>query len=133
MRSINGLSSFAVLTFLFCAALKILPDVRIAWRVVWLGGAVTALLFTIGKELIGVYLGQGSVASGYGAGGSLIVILLWFITPLSSFSTVRRRRSSRPRPSAGGSSPSRPQSSWTRSAPGRRFWPGEFPLDAPDK
>ena len=77
MRTINGLISFAVLTFLFCAAFKILPDVRIAWRVVWFGGAVTALLFTIGKELIGVYLGQGSVASVYGAAGSMIVILLW--------------------------------------------------------
>jgi membrane protein len=75
MRTINGLISFAVLTFLFCAAFKILPDVRIA--VVWFGGAVTALLFTIGKELIGVYLGQGSVASVYGAAGSVIVILLW--------------------------------------------------------
>jgi membrane protein len=77
MRTINGLISFAVLTFLFCAAFKILPDVRITWRVVWFGGAVTALLFTIGKELIGVYLGQGSVASVYGAAGSMIVILLW--------------------------------------------------------
>jgi membrane protein len=77
MRTINGFISFAVLTFLFCAAFKILPDVRIAWRVVWFGGAVTALLFTIGKELIGVYLGQGSVASVYGAAGSMIVILLW--------------------------------------------------------
>jgi membrane protein len=76
-RTINGLISFAVLTFLFCAAFKILPDVRITWRVVWFGGAVTALLFTIGKELIGVYLGQGSVASVYGAAGSMIVILLW--------------------------------------------------------
>jgi membrane protein len=77
MRSINGVVSFAVLTFLFCTAFKILPDVRIAWRVVWFGGAVTALLFTIGKELIGMYLGQGFVASVYGAAGSMIVILMW--------------------------------------------------------
>ena len=77
MQIVNGMISFAVLTFLFCAAFKILPDVRIAWRVVWFGGAVTALLFTIGKELIGMYLGQGSVASVYGAAGSMIVILMW--------------------------------------------------------
>jgi membrane protein len=77
MQIVNGIISFAVLTLLFCAAFKILPDVRIAWRVVWFGGAVTALLFTTGKELIGMYLGQGSVASVYGAAGSMIVILLW--------------------------------------------------------
>jgi membrane protein len=74
---INAAISFGVLTFLFGAAFKILPDVRIGWRVVWFGGAVTALLFTVGKELIGMYLGQGSVASVYGAAGSMIVILLW--------------------------------------------------------
>ncbi|HKA57663.1 MAG TPA: YihY/virulence factor BrkB family protein [Gemmatimonadales bacterium] len=77
VQIVNGIISFAVLTFLFCAAFKILPDVRIAWRVVWFGGAVTALLFTTGKELIGLYLGQGSVGSVYGAAGSMIVILLW--------------------------------------------------------
>jgi len=74
---LNGAVSFSVITFLFCAAYKILPDVRIGWRVVWFGGAVTALLFTVGKELIGLYLGQGSVASIYGAAGSMIVILMW--------------------------------------------------------
>ena len=77
MRLANTGISFGVLTLLFAAALKILPDAVIGWRVVWFGGAVTALLFTIGKELIGMYLGQGSVASVYGAAGSLIVILLW--------------------------------------------------------
>jgi membrane protein len=77
MRLANAGISFGVLTLLFAAALKILPDAVIGWRVVWFGGAVTALLFTIGKDLIGMYLGQGSVASVYGAAGSLIVILLW--------------------------------------------------------
>jgi membrane protein len=76
-RVTNAGISFGVLTFLFGAAFKILPDVRVGWRVVWFGGAVTALLFTVGKELIGVYLGQGTVASVYGAAGSMIVILLW--------------------------------------------------------
>src|SRR5947209_7355216 len=74
---LNGAVSFSVITFLFCAAYKILPDVRIGWRVVWFGGAVTALLFTVGKELIGMYLGRGSIASIYGAAGSIIVILMW--------------------------------------------------------
>ena len=77
MRVANAGISFGVLTLLFAAALKILPDVVIGWRVVWFGGAVTAVLFTLGKDLIGMYLGQGSVASVYGAAGSLIVILLW--------------------------------------------------------
>ena len=74
---VNGVVSFSVITFLFCAAYKILPDVRIGWRVVWFGGAVTALLFTVGKELIGMYLGHDSLASVYGAAGSMIVILMW--------------------------------------------------------
>jgi membrane protein len=56
---------------------KLLPDVKITWRNVWVGAAVTALLFTIGKSLIGLYLGRSTVASVYGAAGSLVVILLW--------------------------------------------------------
>jgi membrane protein len=56
---------------------KVLPDVEIAWRDVWIGAVVTALLFTLGKSLIGLYLGKSSVASTYGAAGSLVVLLLW--------------------------------------------------------
>jgi membrane protein len=56
---------------------RFLPDVKIAWRDVWIGAAVTALLFTIGKFLIGLYLGNSSVASTFGAAGSVIVLLLW--------------------------------------------------------
>lgn len=74
---VNDGVSFAVIAFLFGAAFKILPDVRIGWHVVWFGGAMTALLFTIGKELIGMYLGRGSIASVYGAAGSMIVVLMW--------------------------------------------------------
>ncbi|MGH7291165.1 MAG: YihY/virulence factor BrkB family protein, partial [Myxococcota bacterium] len=69
--------SFATVTALFAAIYKILPDVRIEWRDVWLGAAVTALLFTIGKSLIGVYLGRAGVTSVYGAAGSLVLVLLW--------------------------------------------------------
>jgi membrane protein len=56
---------------------RILPDVHIAWRDVLLGSLLTALLFVLGKTLIGLYLGRTSVASAYGAAGSLVVILLW--------------------------------------------------------
>jgi membrane protein len=66
-----------VITFMFAMIYKLLPDVTLAWRNVWTGAAVTAVLFTIGKSLIGLYLGRGTVASVYGAAGSLIVILLW--------------------------------------------------------
>jgi membrane protein len=69
--------SFAVITLLFAMIYKFLPDVKIAWRDVGIGAAVTALLFTIGKFLIGLYLAKSSVASGYGAAGSLVILLLW--------------------------------------------------------
>jgi membrane protein len=76
----QGLSivvSFALVTLLFALIFKLLPDVPIAWRDVWLGAVVTALLFTIGQNLIGLYLGQSSMASTYGAAGSLVVLLVW--------------------------------------------------------
>jgi len=66
-----------IITFMFAVIYKALPDVKLAWRNVWTGAAVTAVLFTIGKTLIGLYLGRSTVASVYGAAGSLIVILLW--------------------------------------------------------
>ena len=56
---------------------KFLPDVKIAWRDVWIGAAVTAVLFAIGKFLIGLYLGHSSATSVFGAAGSLVVLLLW--------------------------------------------------------
>ena len=69
--------SFALITLLLAMIYKVLPDVEIAWRDVWIGAAVTALLFTIGKFLIGLYLAHSTVASTYGAAGSLVVLLLW--------------------------------------------------------
>jgi membrane protein len=69
--------SFALITLLFAMIYKVLPDVEIGWRDVWIGAAVTALLFTIGKFLIGFYLAHSTVASTYGAAGSLVVLLLW--------------------------------------------------------
>lgn len=71
------LVSFGILTLLFAAIFKWLPDVKIGWRNVWFGAIVTAILFGIGKFALGLYLGRSSVASVYGAAGSLIVILLW--------------------------------------------------------
>ncbi len=77
LESVNFLLSFAVITLLFAMIFKVLPDTEVAWGDVWMGAAVTALLFTIGKMLIGLYLGKSSVASAYGAAGSLVVVLVW--------------------------------------------------------
>jgi membrane protein len=69
--------SFAFITCLFAVIYKFVPDVRIAWRDVWIGAAVTSLLFFGGKYLIGFYLGHSTVTSIYGAAGSLVTLLLW--------------------------------------------------------
>jgi membrane protein len=69
--------SFGVITVLFALTFKLLPDVHVAWRDVWVGAGVTSLLFVAGKSLIGLYLGKSSIGSVYGAAGSLVVILVW--------------------------------------------------------
>ena len=69
--------SLVMITLLFAMIFKFLPDAKIAWRDVWIGAFLTALLFTIGKFALGIYLGKSGVASSYGAAGSLIVLLLW--------------------------------------------------------
>ena len=69
--------SFAVITTLFALIFKILPDVDIQWRTVWIGAAVTTLLFLIGKFALGIYFGQTDPTSTYGAAGSAVLILLW--------------------------------------------------------
>jgi membrane protein len=69
--------SLVVIAVLFTLIYKVLPDVQTSWRDVWIGGLMTALLFTVGKFLIGLYLGRASATSAYGAAGSLIVFLLW--------------------------------------------------------
>ena len=74
---INLVVSTAVIAGLFTLLYKVLPDQKIPWGDVWVGGLVTAILFTIGKSLIGLYLGQSSAASTYGAAGSLAVVLIW--------------------------------------------------------
>jgi membrane protein len=77
LEAVNFVVSFCVITFLFGMIFKLLPDVSLAWRDVWLGAALTSLLFTLGKVVIGLYLGRTTIGSAYGAAGSLVVILLW--------------------------------------------------------
>jgi membrane protein len=77
LHLINFLVSLVAVTVLFALLYKVVPDVHIEWQDVWIGAAVTALLFSIGKFLIGLYLGKASVGSAYGAAGSLVVFLVW--------------------------------------------------------
>jgi membrane protein len=69
--------SVSLISVLFALMFKFVPDARIAWRDAFMGGVVTALLFTLGKILIGIYLGNSGTASSFGAAGSLVLILLW--------------------------------------------------------
>jgi membrane protein len=73
----NFIVSFGIITALFAMIFKLLPDAKIAWRDVWVGAAITSLLFTIGKFAIGMYLGKSDVGSAYGAAGSLVILLVW--------------------------------------------------------
>lgn len=77
LSAINTFVSLALIALLFAAIYKILPDRALSWHDVGFGAIVTAILFTVGKSLIGWYLGTSAVASSYGAAGSLIVLLLW--------------------------------------------------------
>jgi membrane protein len=77
LQIVNAITSFAVVTLMFAMIYKLLPDVRIAWNDVWIGATATSVLFTIGKVLIGLYLGKSSIASAYGAAGSLVIMLVW--------------------------------------------------------
>jgi membrane protein len=83
---LNTIVSFLLITVLFAAIYKYLPDARVRWRDVWIGAAVTSLLFTIGKYLIGLYLGQTATASSFGTAGSFVVLLTWiYYSSLISF------------------------------------------------
>jgi membrane protein len=76
-EALNVIVSLGVITLLFAMIYKVLPDVKLAWKDVWVGALVTAGLFTIGKFLIGLYLATSTFGSAYGAAGSVIVVLLW--------------------------------------------------------
>jgi membrane protein len=75
---LNFTASFALFTVLFAMIYKIMPTAKISWHDVWMGAAVTALLFNVGKSLIGMYLAKSSVASGFGAAGSFVILVAWF-------------------------------------------------------
>ena len=74
---VNFIASIALISLLFALVFKVLPDVRIQWRDVWVGAVITSVLFNLGKFLLGLYIGKSSVGSAYGAVGSLIIVLLW--------------------------------------------------------
>lgn len=77
LELINFVISFVVITLLFGMIFKFLPEVNIAWKDVWLGAAFTSVLFTLGKFLIGLYLGRSEVGNTFGAAGSLAILLIW--------------------------------------------------------
>ena len=77
LQVVNFAVSFALVTAVFAMIYKIMPRVKIEWHDVWIGAAVTSLLFTIGKFLTGLYIGKSGVASGFGAAASLVVLLIW--------------------------------------------------------
>lgn len=74
---LNVAVSFGVISLLFAVIYRFLPDVKLSWHDVWMGSVMTAALFTIGKQLLGIYLGRSSTTSSYGAAGSVILVLLW--------------------------------------------------------
>jgi membrane protein len=99
---LSFLLSFGMVTVLFALIFKIVPDVEIRWSDVWAGAAMTALLFTVGKSLLGVYLGKASFNSSYGAAGSLVVLVVWVYYSAqilflgAEFTQVQARRRGRP-------------------------------------
>lgn len=76
-QAINLILLLAVITVMFALLFKFLPDVKIAWKDVWLGAFITALLFGLGQFALSIYLGLGNVGSAFGAAGSLVIILVW--------------------------------------------------------
>lgn len=77
LEGVNLLVSLVVVTLLFATMFKVLPDAPVAWRDVWVGAVATSVLFSVGKSLIGLYLGRTSIGSPYGAAGSLVVMTVW--------------------------------------------------------
>lgn len=127
--ALNLVVSFVFVTLLFMLIYKVLPDVQISWRDVTVGALVTAVLFSLGKYAIGVYLGRMSVGSAYGAAGSFAVLLIWiYYSALISFfgaeftQVFARRYGSRIRPEEHAvRRGERPTRSETRAAGPRRF------------
>ncbi len=111
---VNFTVSFVLITAMFAMIYKWIPRVKVDWRDVWIGSAITALLFTVGKTLIGLYIGRSGVASPFGAAASLVVLLLWVYYSAqifllgAEFTWVYARRfgSLKGRPPAPGGAPS---------------------------
>jgi membrane protein len=76
-QGVNAVLGFGLTTAVFAFIYKLMPRVKVQWHDVWLGATVTALLFTVGKTLIGLYIGKTGVASGFGAAGSVVIVLVW--------------------------------------------------------
>lgn len=76
-KASNAIFSLAIITLLFALMFKILPDARIKWKSVWIGAFLTSFLFIIGKSALGLYFGKANPGAGYGAAGSIILILIW--------------------------------------------------------
>jgi membrane protein len=74
---VNAVGSFALVAAMFALIYKVMPRVRVQWRDVWIGALFTAMLFGLGKFMIGLYVGRSGIASGFGAAGSLVVVLVW--------------------------------------------------------
>lgn len=77
LQTVNTAFSFVVISFLFAAIYKLLPRAQVQWHEVWVGGAFTSALFSVGKLLIGLYVGKTALASSFGAAGALMVLLVW--------------------------------------------------------
>lgn len=77
LHIIDFIFATGIIAVLFAAMYRFLPDTRVQWRDVWIGGVVTSLLFNIGKLGLGLYIGKSAVASSYGAAGSILVLLMW--------------------------------------------------------
>lgn len=101
LHLVTTVFTFVTVTVLFALLYKVVPDVKVEWRDVWIGAAATALLFSIGKFLIGLYLGKAGVGSAYGAAGSLVVFMVWvyysaqifFLGALFTYSYAQRHGS----------------------------------------
>ncbi len=77
VEGVNFVVAFAIVTLLFAIMFKVLPDVQIQWKSVWVGAMVTSLLFSIGKSALGFYFGVSDPTSGFGAAGTIILVMLW--------------------------------------------------------
>ena len=131
LHGITLMISLAVATVLFAMIYKVLPNVRIGWENVWVGAGITALLFEIGKFLIGLYIGKSAVASSFGAAGPFVVLMLWVyystqIFLLGAEFTVARARRYDPnmqkegRIGHGGAAGDRRRNAASSAVPGRR-------------